>query len=215
MSYSYEFRQELEKLKEWRLEELALMKQKLSGMNNTNKDSSDRLFQKMCVVMIYAHIEGFVKSALDAYLKMVTKLAVIHQDLKTHFVVLSIGDRFKKYENQDHFGKRVQFTEEFIQTLTKPFPLNKINVDVKSNLSSKVLKNLCLEYGLDHNHFEQYSDRLDTLISKRNFIAHGEVQISERSEIEGYITLAEQMMDTLQEELLDIIENQLYLKKIS
>lgn len=201
--------------KEWRLEEFALIKKFISEMDDEGKVSKkDTLILKMCLVVIYAHAEGYVKQVLDAYLKALKTLELKYSDIHTNFLVLSIGDRFKKSENQENFEKRIQFSDIFINVLNNnfPFPEQKLQVDTKSNLNTKVLKELCFQYALDGYRFSGLYDDLDRLVDTRNKIAHGENNLTDRQQVIKYLTVVEDLMDELEKEILDVMDQKKYLK---
>jgi hypothetical protein len=80
---------------------------------------------------------------------------------------------------------------------------------VKSNLSTDVIKDICLICAVDPSHFEAKRVFIDQLILKRrNAIAHGQQEFIDATEVDNLV--AESL--ALMQHFRTLLENKVYLK---
>lgn len=157
----------------WRKKEIATLKGRLSGSEEGDRGP----LLRSGVVMIYAHWEGFVKTACELYLMYINEMIQRRSiGLSKHFTNLLMWKMFRQ-KGEHHFLKNpVPFLEMCSEWPCAPEELLPTDViDTELNLNSKVLKRLTLTFGLDYSPFETKEKLIDeTLLKKRNQIAHGE-----------------------------------------
>ena len=73
-----ELREELEEELRWRQEELAFFKNQLS---NINSEEDSCRYRKSLVFLLYSHFEGYVKIALQTYIKYLNSLSLHQRDV--------------------------------------------------------------------------------------------------------------------------------------
>lgn len=188
----------------WRDGEFAKFKVNMNKVDET-------LWCRMCIPMIYAHWEGYVVSSLKIMLNYLNRLELQHAQVSTNMAVLSLGDSFKFLSGKQSFLQRVDFTNGFYEMLDKAVKF-RTKVDTKSNLKSKVLKDLCDIFGFRFQKFSGVTNDLDRLIGIRNAIAHGENSINPDLEnLNIYIEAVKRAMDLLFEEVVDFLTTKQYL----
>jgi RiboL-PSP-HEPN len=128
------------------------------------------------IALLYAHWEGFIKTASLAYLNYINNQGVRYQELKSCFVVFGL----KAYLNllvvsrkADANGRAIDFV---LEQMDKPAKLNlSAAVDTESNLTSKVFGNIAASLSIAPTTYETKYNLIDqSLVKRRNRIAHGE-----------------------------------------
>lgn len=87
-------------------------------------------------------------------------------------------------------------------------------IDTKSNLNSKVLKEICEKFLFNFNAFSTYTSDIDRLVGIRNAIAHGEnSMLPGIDNIMKYIESVNGAIDKLTQEISRFVEQEDYLVK--
>lgn len=156
----------------WRIKEIADLKVAV----RTTIPPRQRTIIRAGVPLLYAHWEGFVKNAADAYVNFVSCTRLNFSDLSDNFVVLGMK---KHLHNLTTAGKSklnieaVNFFRRQMDTRANIAFGSAINTE--SNLSSAVFENIALAVGIDHSKYEARYNLIDSsLLNRRNKIAHGE-----------------------------------------
>lgn len=149
------------------------------------------------VALLYAHWEGFVKAAGNAYLEFVHFQGLSYQQLARNFVALGARGRLKKAAGTTKIQAYLDVVDFFLENLGDRCSLPyKDGISTQSNLSSLVLRNIVETLGLDYSEFETKEKLLDELLLRqRNTIAHGEYLITT---IEGYLDLYEDILQMME-----------------
>jgi hypothetical protein len=198
--------EEIQEENNWRDRELANFKQ-----NPQNVDG--KLWSRMCVPMIYAHWEGYVVNSLKLLIGYLNELELTPNDVPTKLVVLGLGKRYNTLSGKQSFEQKIEFTDRFKELFQNALKFKK-EVDTKSNLNSKVLKELCLVFDFEFKAFEGVTSDIDKIVTFRNRIAHGENSIVPDSEnIENYIISITNATDILLQEIEQFLTNENYLLK--
>lgn len=93
-----EFRAELEEELRWRQEELVFFKNQLSNIES--EIDADR-YRKSLVLILYSHFEGYVKIALQTYIKYINSLSLQRKDVIPALAAAGMNREFLAYENLD------------------------------------------------------------------------------------------------------------------
>jgi hypothetical protein len=121
--------------------------------------------------MLYAHYEGFVKNCLTAYYDDLSKKISDHKSLSEKTKEHALRQRISKIRNLEiaDFVRAAAELFKIIDETPPQFP----EVDTRSNLWPSVLADL-LEYAdINSIDIKIYSQKIKTLVSRRNSIAHG------------------------------------------
>ncbi len=155
----------------WRQKEISDLKK---VVRRSNTDQS--MLIRSGTALVYAHWEGFVKNAAQAYLEFVKGQKLNYNQLSDCFVVLGL----KKKINHLKEAKKTNLNIELIQFLRKGLT-ERANlqlrgaINTESNLRYHVFENILITIGLDLEAYETKKNFIDTeLVNRRNEIAHGE-----------------------------------------
>lgn len=158
----------------WRKQEMTNLR---FSIQKTNREHEKRLLTRAGVPLLYAHWEGFAKSACEAYLGFVARQGLRYDQLKTNFVAIASKGAIREAGQSNRIQLYLNVIEfaTFNQGNIGKFTLAG-SIDSEDNLSSKVLINLLTTVGIYCDDF--FTTRflvLDgSLLKKRNEIAHGE-----------------------------------------
>lgn len=157
----------------WRRKELTDLK----GLVNSFKGDSlrSRMLTRAAVALLYAHWEGFVKQSSALYLEYVAFQRLPYKKLTSNFVGLVLRSKYAELGASEKTSSGNTLANFFCTELDNNSNIPyKQGVDTKSNLSSKVLIDICDALGLDVSHFESRLKFIDSnLVNTRNHIAHG------------------------------------------
>lgn len=202
--------EEIDMDREWRkneIKQVEIICYKLSD-NKLNK-----IILKATIPMIYAHWEGFVVSSLKKITKYLNALKYKYNDFHINLLTNSYEENIKSLENSLGYEKRVKHLNIIFANIDNEVKF-KEKIDVKSNLKFEVLKDTCMKFNLNIDNFEKYKRDLEQLLKIRNAIAHGEsaYTFENYKDIEKYVNLLSNLMDTLYSEIDDFLKNEKYKK---
>lgn len=158
----------------WRKRELTTFKLEVEACK---RDHLRKLWLRAAVPILYAHWEGYIKLAAQAYLAYVASKGLRYCDLQFNFVAVArLGD-IQQAARTKQAEKHVQLVESFIRFDTEQarIPTEGI-IDTASNLNSEVLSNVLCTIGLPYDEYwRAKAVKIDrSLLGLRNGIAHGE-----------------------------------------
>ena len=187
----------------WRRVELSSIRSLIADGKLT--DSKKRALLRSGVTLLYAHREGFCKSAASAYIEFVAMQKMQYVELSTNFIALGLRSMLKSSSETN----QARLHNELVLMLTKGLTQrsripHKTAINTQSNLSSAVLKNIIESLGLDYTLFQTKEKLIDEkLLKSRNTIAHGSyLSIDERE----FLELFDQIFG-LMDELRSQIDN--------
>ena len=187
----------------WRLKEINDLKNlsSIASISETRRNTICRAG----TALLYAHWEGFVKKVGTYFLEYVSRQRLPVEELKSNFITLIFKnaiDVSRESRKYSVFSKTVDFLIE--RSSDKVFLPYKDVVDTKSNLSSKVLKEVVWCLGLDYSLFapkEKFIDR--QLVNRRNYVAHGESLLIDAEDL---LDMADEVM-ALMNIFRNLVEN--------
>lgn len=167
----------------WRIKELHQFKSAVESSEGRNIDAHIRAG----VAMLYAHWEGFIKGAANAYVNYLSHRADLSRDLQPCFVALSMKSNLAIANASSKSAAAVIVVEHLLSDLDNPVRLPKSNaINAESNLSSGVFLNITGWIGIDPAPYSTRFTLIDrTLLESRNNIAHGEYIVIDRSRFES------------------------------
>jgi hypothetical protein len=202
--------QQLEEDLKWRDKELVSLKQQVI-LADKSSIRYQALLRAMWV-LLYAHYEGFCKFTWDLYLDELEKLEIKRKECKDEFIKFSLEKEFKKAKKGSD--------NEVWDFIHRDFSLlleDNLNFPVKlktdSNLWPNLLKDNSSKAGLDCKLIDNHKIKIQTLVARRNKIAHGKINtISSIEEYQIYENAALDVMYELAVLVVDCLEKKLYLK---
>lgn len=161
--------------------------------------------------MLYAHWEGFVKSAASAYLEFIAMQKLPNKELAKNFLAISARKVLRNASESNKISFHIAVTNFFINEMEASSKLPvEYSINTNSNLSSEVLKEIVETLGLDYTFFETRENLInENLLKSRNIIAHGSHLIIDE---QGYIDLYDKILEMI-DKFSDQIENSVALKK--
>lgn len=172
----------------WRQEELAFFKNQL---NNFEDDESKDKYRKSMVLMLYSHLEGFMKISLHIYIQYINSLNLERNKVNANLVASSMHKELNAYDNLDrkckffkrelpedkslhHFYRRVDLLESIEEFKEKKIYIDDDTIDTESNLRYVILQKNLFKVGLPVDLFCEYASDIDALVNRRNSLAHGD-----------------------------------------
>jgi len=158
----------------WRKKELSILRSIIES-EKPQKDKQNVLIRSG-ITVLYAHWEGFIKSASSAYLEFVAMKRLPYSDLTANFIALCIKSKLKTALKSNKASVYAKIAEFFLTGISKKskIPFKK-SIDTKSNLSSKLFKEIVYTLNLDYSCYILKEKLIDKkLLKSRNEIAHGQ-----------------------------------------
>ena len=147
------------------------------------------------VAMLYAHWEGFIKNASNAYVVFVSALGIKTRELQDSFVALSMKAKLAQMGDSGKSSVAVPAIAHLMSILDKPALLPVAGITADGNLKSEVFVNIAGWLGIDVARYTARFNLIDeTLLASRNKIAHGE-----------YLNISPQRFDSLAEEIMELM----------
>ena len=191
----------------WRKKELSIVRSRVDLAKSKQQDTEIRA----AMLLLYAHWEGFNKTACDTYLEYVKQLKLNYSELSFNLLALSIKSEIVELESTNNHERHASFLL-FIQNNfdnRAKWNLDKA-IDTKSNLNSQILKNILSVVGINYNHFELKEKLIDEqLLSTRNTIAHGNYLLVDKKE---YLSIHSEIIGLMQV-VFDELSNSVTLEK--
>jgi hypothetical protein len=199
----------------WRKSEIADLKGLIETRSFTASKHNTLL--RSGVTILYAHWEGYIKTAATSYLEFVSRQQLTYDELAINFIAIAMK---VKLNEASETNKATVFAEatKFIlsQTDKKSSIPYKDIVATGSNLSSSVLQEITCLLGLDFSFYETSKIIIDEqLLGRRNKIAHGEQLAYLSLDRDEYRQLHEQiliMMDLFLNQIENNAAQKLYLR---
>ena len=156
----------------WRVKEISALKSAVKSAAYI----SEQTLVRASIALLYAHWEGFVKSAATAYVTYVNNQGLSYSELQSCFVVLG----FKKVLHDVQQSKQSQLNVTLVDFLREGLVAkSKLKIDTaintESNLSASVFENILRTVGFETTTYESKANLInESLLKRRNTIAHGE-----------------------------------------
>ena len=180
-------RDELEYESKWRQNELLNLHNLLMHIPG---EEEKRVYRKALITMLYAHFEGFCKSALRIYVRAINEEKLACSKVNECIAASSLVDLFQAiddpnkdcdfftiaspYKNTKRFFRHHYFIMELNNLLKNEVNLSQEILNTDSNLKIHVLGKILYELGLSYNLFDSHIGTISNLVDRRNYYAHGE-----------------------------------------
>ncbi|MCI8551139.1 MAG: hypothetical protein HFI68_11240 [Lachnospiraceae bacterium] len=168
-----DFIHELERERDWRVAELNEMKRLFRPVAEMNVEAYVNIYLKMTVPMAYAHWEGYCVASFKILMEYMNKKEIAAQAVAYNILTYANNKTYDRLKGKSSFAQRVEFSKKFIEILNHNIYFSG-RLDTKSNLNYKILQEILQIFGMDEEGVSEYESDLDTLVTVRNFIAHGE-----------------------------------------
>lgn len=192
----------------WRKKEISALKSRLYS-----EDPPNSAYLRSALVMVYAHWEGFVKTACEAYVLFINEcIARRNVSLSEHFKNLQMWKTYRTYGEHQFLKNPVPFLEMREKWPPEDLVMLPIDVlDTESNLNSRVLKRLISIVDIDYQSFETKEKLIDeSLLGTRNKIAHGERIEIDIKDYESLETEIRNLLDAFQTLIEECVQHEKY-----
>ncbi len=145
--------------------------------------------RRALLVMLYAHLEGFVRFALEQYADAINRANISIAEAKPQLAAACLSDHFKTYRSSEvgdphdpsgNRARQVMRDAQLVDEITQVFGKKALSLRVDhvssadSNLSALVLRRNLALLGLEGDEVFRFIGTLDGLLKLRNGVAHGE-----------------------------------------
>ena len=217
---------ELELDIEWRSNELIALFRDLTDDDNAKM----RALRRATIPMLQSHAEGFVKFALQSYLRHINSLNIsgatvrdIHLVWALHrefgnFISGSTDNGFKKLDigalasTKSHYS-RSSFINQLDKFQSSPINLDETRLDrLEQNLDQSYLSALLYQCGIDPVPHQSYSQKMNGMVQRRNSVAHGENENANISELKNWNNMVNILFREVRDSVFKAAINREYLK---
>jgi MAE_28990/MAE_18760-like HEPN len=155
----------------WRIKEISAFK-----LATKTKEGNRKVFVRAGVALVYAHWEGFIKAASEAYLNFVDNQGHLYRDLKSCFAVFGLKGKLALLIDSRQAKPNIEAFDFVLGELDKPARMRMSNaIDTESNLTSKVFANIASSLDIATTAYETKFNLIDeSLVRRRNKVAHGD-----------------------------------------
>lgn len=160
-------------------DDLAWRKRELTTVNfmlaNPRRHQRGPLL-RAAVCLLYAHWEGFVKTAATSYVSFVATKGLRYRDLTTNFVALGLRTEIREAGQSNRPTIHTGIVRRLLSDLSDNAKIDSQNsVNTRSNLNTDTLREILALLGLDEKNYLSKGPLLDEkLLANRNRVAHGE-----------------------------------------
>lgn len=226
-----DFRSILESELSWRQSEINFFKNQL---NNFLTEEDKNRYRKSLVLILYSHLEGFMKVSLLSYVQYLNSLGLKNNQVKNELKASSINIAFRNYENKEihikgikekdgkidselnKFYRRVQMILELEPLEEENLTIDDTVINTESNLWYVVLQKNLYRIGLPINLFDTMEKEIDSLVNRRNGIAHGNKDSGVKAnEFDKWMKNTIKILEDTIKILYDYAKNKKYLKEVT
>ncbi|CAK8722505.1 MAG: hypothetical protein CDV28_13917 [Candidatus Electronema aureum] len=173
---------------------------------------------KAAVVLAYAHWEGFVKEAAQAYVNLVAHKSKRLDALALSFQALVFRQELLAAQSATRrIQQHLSLTKRFTDDITSSCKIDHDRaIDTESNLNAEVFENICLSVGLDYQtYWAVHGHRMDDLVANRCAIAHGEMSTPEDKYAREAVNFVIKAIDQFSTDIENAATLEQYLRKTS
>jgi hypothetical protein len=157
----------------WREQELRSISQLIN--NESFPKDMHKALLRGGVCILYAHWEGFIKSAANSYVSFVRTKKLTYKELSVNFLALAMKTKLSNAKETNKPSVYIPVCNFFVAELGERSHLPEDDISAASNLSSTVLEEIISVLGLDFSLYSTKRKLIDyKLVQNRNKIAHGE-----------------------------------------
>lgn len=191
----------------WRRKELSDLKVAIKRADSQSKP----VLMRAIITMAYAHWEGYIRFCANCYFEHLTLRKRAFSAFERQIYVNSFLSRLAAlYQGRANLETRCRLVNDILDGREGRFTyINPELIDTRSNLSTDVMKDICIVCGVDGEHFEQMRPFIDLIIlRRRNAIAHGRQEFITEGEVDDLVANTLALMGHFRA----LLENKIYQK---
>jgi len=173
---------------------------------------------RMCIPMIYAHWEGYVREVCQLYLEHIEVSVKAASQLQPALLGYLWTPKLKPITGGLNFSRRKAVAECALNDTRRPIRFGDVEkaINTRSNLNFSVLQEIANDLCLDIGGLALRRRHLDALVHIRNSIAHGcNPQPLKYSDFDQQATNMTALMEEFEEVVLDAIRNMRFCRRRS
>ena len=160
-------------------DDLAWRKRELTTVNfmlANPRQHQGYVLLRAAICLLYAHWEGFIKTAAVGYVSYVAHRGLRYRDLTPNFVALALRAEIQNAGQSSRPSIHTGIVDRLMSDLSENAEIDWQNsVVTRSNLNSNALSEILVLLGLDNSNYLTKGPFLDEkLLANRNRVAHGE-----------------------------------------
>jgi len=170
----YDLEDELDSELAWRKKEMTLA---INHFLSSKSDVSKQYNLRGALLLIYAHWEGYIKKASEAYLEYVISQRMTYDLLKSNFLAVGLANHVENAADIKGIKNKKNIIDFVLNDLstTKFYGKSSEMVFAESNLNIEILEKICLSIGVDIKILSADKHWIDNrLLQFRNKAAHGD-----------------------------------------
>jgi hypothetical protein len=152
-----------------RREEISLVLRVVSNEADTVLEQTAAI---MALPVLYAHWEGFVKEVVGEYVEFIEKQQIAPSQAHPTIFSFAMRKNLKLIKESGSVERMTDFAIWMVDASTAPVKFEDKHIETGGNLSYKNLKDLCDNLKIDVATLEADKRKIDSLVNKRNNIAH-------------------------------------------
>lgn len=155
----------------WRNKELHALLLQIKRAKNLEHQT---VYLRSGVTVLYAHWEGFIRDSANVYLEFVINQRLKFDELTDPFKAAILQRALVGQEAIQNIEKYIDLLPKLFSDISNSKIPRRYEVNTKSNLTSKVLREITISLGLDYTEYKTKEKIIDKmLVDLRNKIAHG------------------------------------------
>jgi hypothetical protein len=203
----------------------------LLAMLSPGQTPSENSLRRSVVPLIQAHAEGFIRFALQAYLRFINMQSVRGVDASYVHTSMFLSKKFQTVREMkvdddydrlnlpedNRYIKRHYVEAKFIEALelylSDVIVLDDSQLErFDQNIDKPYLMGLLFQCGLDPLPHEHYAHKLNGLVRRRNEIAHGESSGASIAEIRNWDQCLSDLFRSVRDAVFEAAKDKAYLK---
>lgn|GEM_PF-1430832 len=173
------------------------------------------LVRRAAIIFSYAHWEGFIKDASQAYVIFVASKSRKLSDLIINFQALACRQELIIAQKATkRIFPHLIVVKRLTDEINESYSLNpSTSIDTESNLTSEIFENICNCIGIDYKlNWEVQGPFIDDLFRNRCAIAHGELYVPDMKYSIEALEFSIKAIDQFSTEVENAVELDAYLR---
>lgn len=182
----------------WRKKEMTILRKLVATATPDRKT----VLLRSLIAILYAHWEGFIKNASNAYLEYVANRRLLRANLASNFLANSLARRIHDASDRRNLSSLIEVIELLRGNLQSRSRMPKERIVTESNLSSRVLEDVTTLLGIDYKPYQMKAVLIDeSLVGNRNQIAHGDYLAVDESTALALLDEIQQLMESFRDQI--------------
>lgn len=197
----------------WRQREIIELRMQASKKENL----AHKTILRAGVAVLYSHWEGFVKASSEILLNYISNQKIKNEELSDVYIVQSFKSHLSTLAETKNSGVAVESLRFIQNEMKNNSRINHKNyVNTESNLSSEVFDRIAKSIGIDvekYMHLYPFID--ESIVNKRNYIAHGEFMDVNFEEYKGISDRVFELIKSYKDDIENIAVSKSYAKQVA